>query len=410
MNKSGVFVHWAYNAASALVPILMIPHLLKTLGPNEYGDLALIQIISFTTLIVVDCGLSTVGPKILAEARKSDGDCALPRRLLLLHFLMWVVASLLGFVWLTAVSSERFHLYGLSQLAVLAAFLPPAYLIIHRGGQLTYGLLGIASRGIHLFTVLLFVRVESDAWIYFLSNAAISLCSSLFLYRRYCFSNDAICRSSGSTRNGLIDLWRMGLAQLSRRAASVPITVVIPSLLAGHDDKALIALYSLIDKIRTVVWQIINPVLAAFAAYHFSVEESARLASVYRVKRRFVFIILSIVASTVLLPSFLATQQILELANYPLSDTAIWCWRLGSIGAVPAIILAYAMSILSPDVVRGRRLTLAIWCCTAAVGLLSVPLMDVLGLHYAVLAMAIWETLVVAMLFLHLPAATLTAK
>lgn len=394
----GLALHWINNLAAIASPLFIIPYLLINIGVAEYGRVALVQIVTFATLPLIDFGIGSIGAHYFGEAATKKEGRKIFYASIVAHSMAWLVVSLIGGMFVYHADPEMVFEYSLSQIAAVFSMIPPVYAVVHYGKQAEFGSFGaVAKLGLIPFVVVT-VTQPKDIWLFFSYQAAVNGLLAIYLFRVVLKDTIGAAKCPEVFRTSL-ELLKLGWPQLLRRAASIPIPLGIAALVKSVHGAEGVAIYSVVDKLRTVTWQAIGPVISLYSAVYFRRDEggeSVRLRTISQLK-----LILFAIALLMSVVPLVFPEVILQILRIEATEERKLAWRIAGVGVFPSICLAYLMAKYLPALQQSRPLTLGLWASTALVlggSAFSVNLAG--GLSYASLAMVIWETLAAVNIFL----------
>jgi len=383
----GIGLHWGYNLLSVLTPLIVIPHLIRQVGMEKYGDLALVQVTSFATLPLVDFGMGSVGAKWINDLQKKvDADRAILIQVLA-TVATWCIATVAALIYIFAVREGLFLEFLISQISVLASLVPAQFILVHREQQRKFGSVGILSRLVLIAMTLLFVVGKDSCEIFLSLQAIISVLVSLILLTSIRFdfkisiaSNDYI---------SALALLKLGWPQIIRRSATLPLSLLLPALLTMGGDQAAVAIYSISEKIRTITWQLASPILAYYSNRYFQLSKGAQGRPDQ--DKFFTKTMLSVAGLGIALIGSIWAELILVALSVPPSPENILVWRLGCLSSLPGVWVAYLMAIYFPILQKARGLTIGLWLLTASLMCVAAVAVPTFGAGAAVLQMTAWE-------------------
>lgn len=391
MNIKSIASHWISNIVTVLIPILIIPFLIKNIGVSAYGDIAYIQAISMAILVITDFGMNSVGPKILAENRVGVGNTEIVSSMMMLHFLVWTVSTSVGVLFIKLYTPVNAVCFFLSQMAVVFNYIPAPYVAIFFGRQLEYGVINTGTRIIFAFAVIFVINAGGGAYEYFLCNAIVSFLasalSSFFVWRTINGRLEKI------KYDKLLFCGKEGFSQIIRRASNLPIILIVPALVRHVAGAEGVAIYSLTEKIRVVTWQGANPIIAFFSRDIFSENmygDSGKKCVTALLAMAIVMAFVGIIFSGLIIDKF-GMESV---------HGSKLVWMVGSVFIPVGVIFAYSMSVLMPKIGAEKIKAVYFWVMGFISVLAAYVFMSINPAAVGVFAMTLFEVMASAYIFL----------
>ncbi|WP_367155787.1 lipopolysaccharide biosynthesis protein [Methylomonas sp. HYX-M1] len=389
----GLFSHWIYNFISILVPMLMIPLLTRRLGVDNYGVLAYLQILNSACLTFADFGLCSIGPRLLANNGGDENRRSVS--LISIHLLMVVVSTIICMCLLYFSGSFSYaKIFILSQATVFFSFFPPSYLLIHKGCQVGYGAINSIARLAHGVFVYLYVMTPDDIWIYFLSNFALCFFVSIALFSLLCRKGFSLFVKTDFCF--FVEAINMGFSYFLKRISSLILSLGIPFLIQSFCGSRELSYYSLADKIRTLTWQVVNPVLYTFSPIIHRYSGIDKLKGENMAHK----CLITVVSITFIISSFsnLFSEEILRLIAGKSFFDGVNSWSMASLGIVPSGIVSYYMVIKLSSYKKSSVLTIKFISLSLFCLLISIFFIKSAGAYGAVSVLIMYDLLVILLL------------
>jgi polysaccharide transporter, PST family len=391
INLRGVGLHWLANGLGIAIPILMIPYLIHVLGAAGYGKIALIQLISFSLVVLSDFGLSTCGPKILSLAISAGSVRPTLCRLLGIHAVCVLTLTVVGAIYFFLKQREFLGFFLLSQMAVLLIYFPAPYLMVQFGLQAQYGLHSSIAKLAHFSMVFLLINSPLDVTNYFVSLCIASSYSSLIFLYQLKRKVKLLAANPDANSQTFYQLAREGGTQLFNRASSVPLSILTPLFVEMKFGSSSVAVFALVDKIRTITWQALNPIIALFAMkIHTSAANTDQTLAKKQMQECFLLCIS--MAGLIFIVGIVFGDIVLELLRMKPISSASSTWFVGLLGVFPGAILAYLFGLKLPNIKDQRKIGLTFWGTSIALLVAAPHVIGQYGLVAAVLLMVIFET------------------
>lgn len=175
----------AIQAFNSLIPVLLIPFLVRTLGIESYGQVILAQSIASLLALLVNFGFDLSAP---AEIARSRNDAATVNCYIFTTYLAKILLFLmaLGIAYITYAFSGISHkveglIYVSALLSLFATCISPAW-IFHGYEKLrAFAFASLGGQIISTLLVFTFVRQPESAFLYPLLFGAVSTIVSLWL-------------------------------------------------------------------------------------------------------------------------------------------------------------------------------------------------------------------------------------
>lgn len=386
-NSNQVLLHTIANFIGACSPLLLLPHLFRTLGGEGYGQLALIQIASFATLPLIDFGTSSTGPKWLAD-HKELPIASILKINALSTLLTWSVASVGAVIYIALIDSSLLMLLIVLQLTAFVSLYPPIYVVAALGLQGTYGVVFAVSRITVLILTYFFVRKPADLWIFVSINFLLTSIASIILLIIINRQDSNRIKSEEDKFIEAVKFLRASAQQFVRRSASIPIPLMAAASLQSLWGSSAVAIYSVAEKTRTICWQAINPLLSRYLASAFLNIEKTR--SIINPPRSIIgLLLLMSIGSAV---SYDLIGRVLKIPADPLFALT---WIISSLAMVVCGICSFYQGVYFPILGRDKILTMLLWMGSFLV-LICMPLsVKHFGHTAAILLLNTWDILAI---------------
>jgi PST family polysaccharide transporter len=261
------------QGANYLLPLIIVPYLLRVLGPANFGRMAFAQAFVQYFVVLTDYGFNLTGTRAVVEVR--DDSVALSR---LASAIMGAKLLLMGagfavmVVSLSAFSAERrdYVLFALAYLAVVGNVLFPVWLFqgLQRMREIT--MLTIASRVTVTVSAFLFVKTPADfrlAAALQASGFVIAGVLSLFMVRRV-FAIRFGMPSFSEIRKVVADGWHVFVATIGGSLYSSSnvfiLGLLVPAVQVGYfaaAERLIRALQTAITPISQAVYPHVSKLL-----------------------------------------------------------------------------------------------------------------------------------------------------
>lgn len=245
------------QAINFLVPLLVLPHIARTLGVQEFGIYTILLSYSNYVLLISDFSFNVNGPLLVAKARHDGrlGQLAIDATTLKIILL---VPALLAFAVASYVVTEQ------SCLLIMAAAMIPVTTsltprwVIYSVGQI-YAFAGVSalSKGLWVALIYWLVRTPNDVGLILTLTALTQLllcigCTALVWKQTDDRSWPDMQRVAGIFRNDVKQF-----AALVATAALRDLGVVVLSVTGGSVH---VSIYALADRVRFAVMGMVAPV------------------------------------------------------------------------------------------------------------------------------------------------------
>jgi len=324
MIKSSSIWHLSSNAISVILPLFTIPILISRLGLDGYGQIALIQLISAATLPLIDGGMSQLSHVFIRRQLSKVNPFYQA-----VH-LFWFFLTLIPLL-IYSVLFDKTLLFPflLSQLCCVLTFSPSPYFLSLSGRQRDFGLSQLAIKVLHAIFLIAFVFKKDDIVLVFVSQLFITI-----------FVNIAVFRSCAIPRVHF-HAWIfkafivVGFRKNLRRLSSTPLTYIMPLLISQKASLDSVAIFSIMEKIRGVVWQLIYPLIfrkSPSIAKLFAEREYSKMAEMFRALQRQVLLValllVFLIISSNFLVNFIGISSEKLKYHISFSSLAVYCIAL----------------------------------------------------------------------------------
>ncbi len=277
---SNVAALYALQFANYVIPLLVVPHLLQTLGAAGYGDLAFAQgFIGYLT-IVVDYGFDLSATRRIASCRDE------PSTVRALSYSVWgakVALAAAGFVavplvcWLLGLSSIQKSYFYVLYATVIGNALFPVWLYQGMERMALIPMISITCRGAALVALLLLVKGPEDGFlaaaVLGLTGAIAGFVAALAALRMFRLGWPVL--SPQSIKTVLVEGWTLFLA----RAAVSLYTAGNAFLLGLVSTPTQVGLFSAAEKIVRGVLGLLSPISqVAYPRLSFLARRSGKAA------------------------------------------------------------------------------------------------------------------------------------
>jgi O-antigen/teichoic acid export membrane protein len=242
-------LHILSNAVSTLLPILTIPLLIARLGLESYGYIALLQLIAAASLPIIDGGVGQLAMRFIKRKKivKSYFQS--------IHFFWFLIATTPVAIYMYIFHPFLFVPLLISQGCTLFIFHPAPYALAIDNKQSSFVCSQFFLRLLHTIFIILFIHAKNDINMFFTSQFILSIFVSCLL-----FKGDVISSWHKSNKIFFKLLVSSFLYNL-RRLSNLPIPYVLPLLVVRNLGVDALSIYSILEKIRGVLWQVIYPIL-----------------------------------------------------------------------------------------------------------------------------------------------------
>lgn len=379
MKFFGLFSHWLSNFVGMLGPILVLPHQLKVLGANEYGYLMATQYVAIQILPIVDFGLSYAGPNWLKKQEKNSH--ALLLTVLCAAFISWTIGLVIGLIYFSINGSGQAALFILIHLTTLSYVMPPAYFILQNGGQVKYGIAGVVVKSITIVWAFVALKSPSDINVWAFGAALIACMQSAFFLKlvskKTSFANNFIFKD-------VILLLKLGMPEMFMRLTPMIISFFMTQGIMGLYGAKGLALFSVVDKLRTIVGQICAPLVASYLAERDSNKNN------WMINKLIIFFVLLIGA--IIAISYMAAPWAVKILRLSDIDGAIKIWRVATLCLLGEACYQLCGAISAKKQKRRTWLQVIIAMAWAIFGSFIVYyLMIPIGIDVAIFGVACWQ-------------------
>lgn len=379
MRFLGIFSHWLSNFIGMLGPILVLPYQLKVLGADEYGYLMATQYVAIQLLPIVDFGLSYAGPNWLKKKNKSSR--ALLKAVLIAALFSWVVSLAIGLIYFSIKNPSQVILFLLIHLTTLSYVIPPAYFILQTGGQVKYGIVGVFVKSTTIIWTFLSLKSPDDINIWAFGSAMIACLQSVFflnlLRKRIVHTNNFLFKD-------VIELLKLGLPEMFMRLTPMIVSFFLTQGIMGFYGAKGLALFSVVDKLRTIVGQVCAPLVANYLADH-NTNKKNFLAN--KLILTFVFLIVILITF-----SYIAAPWAIKILGLHSIDGALNVWRVANLCLLGEAFYQLCGAISAKKQKKRTILQVMFSMVWAIIGsFLIYYIMIPLGINMAVFGVACWQ-------------------
>jgi PST family polysaccharide transporter len=191
IKKNGFHNNYILSLINIFTPVLITPYIVRIIGFEHYGQLALYTSYQLIFNLFIDFGFNINGPKKVAEKYSKNLDLSLTFSLItitkLLIFLI-LLTGVLIFIYFNKLLTID-SLFLTSILIVFSNLLNPYWFFNGIGDLKLYTFLSIISKLLVVFLVFFFVRIKQDYMIvqivFFVTNMFLSILATIILLNKY---------------------------------------------------------------------------------------------------------------------------------------------------------------------------------------------------------------------------------
>lgn len=391
MEIRKIISHWGGNISSIIAPLVTLPFLIKKLGLEHYGELALIQLISITLLPIIDFGMSINGPKWVDAKSKEGNTNQITRVIIIFHTLIFIIAGLLTIIYIKFQNPSLIVYLILSLGSIFFTTIIPVYLIIGAKLQEYYGCITILTRVFIILGILNFVDESNGVLKFFIIQLVINILS--FLIYIYLINKGEYELTTGDIKSDIYEIKKLisnGFQQFIRRSSFLPLNIVIPIILNDNWGASSVAVFSIGEKIKVVIWQIINPILSWFINRYYTLIGK----DLKNKLTKEIIILLGLLSLIGCLFVYNLALQILEFLNIEPTLENIKIIQVCGLYFLSGTALAYSMTRYLPELSNNKLLTIIIFISSTLVLLSSMYILSIKGSLYAILLQIILEIIV----------------
>jgi polysaccharide transporter, PST family len=272
-NVAGLY---GVQGLNLLLPLLTLPFLFRTLGPEGFGKLAFSLGVAMTVVMLTDAGFPQAAFRLISKSangkctkfslggRRNRVFCATQQvRAILALVLCSVVAVGL---WVMKVEAETRFLIAIGALNVVGTLSLPAYYFTARQYGHLLAFAHCVGRLITTGALLLFVRDASDLWIAMTVNSSATLISGVIAHWWLYRAKEFHPKSYFQMRKPDCRLLLKQTSHLYFSQAVQAFIVNAPVILLGvFHGKTEAGLFSAVDKFGRLFVALIEPINTAIA-------------------------------------------------------------------------------------------------------------------------------------------------
>lgn len=388
------------NYINIIIPFVIIPIIIESKGLSVYGEVAYIQVVSGFCLVVVDYGFTSFGIKICNLYRKNLGNKDIFFCIVGVHVIIWVLFNIVAASYFLFFHKINVLWFVLSQLSALLAYIPSIQICYFYGIASFYSIINGIFKILYLVVVVCFIGRADGLDCMFVANFLTSFFVAIIVLvklKNEIFKNFVIKISIISEM--IKDL----SPHFFRRVILLPAPVILSFYLKLNYESSLFACYSLADKVRIGVWQILSPIYSYFTK---KIVMTANLEEKYTIFSRMykiiIFISIAASVSSVLLYEYIFKKYLLERGYSGEFD--VFFWIGGLLVVSNAIVGVYSSVRINFSNPGGRIMVGGYFVCMLLAvvflmgaifsgnyvgAVLSVVLQDILIIAFSVKAMAV---------------------
>ncbi len=253
-NKKNLLVNFGalsgVQVANYIIPLIVLPYLVRVIGPEHFGVLAFAQAVVLYFTLVSDLGTNLYAPREVAILKDDSGALlSFISGVLTLKMILFVCGLGLYVFAIVIVPSFRdeWVVFAFSSGYMLANTLMPIWFFqgIEKMVNITVGVLG--ARLLSLVLIIIMIRQENDYILVPLINAGGTLAGVVLLFLiMYCKEGIRLKRPKiDQMRSILIDSWPLFISNVAISTYSGMNTVVLGFITSG----AVVGYYSAAEKL-----------------------------------------------------------------------------------------------------------------------------------------------------------------
>lgn len=264
-------------AVSGLIPLLLIPHIIKTVGLSSYGDIAIGLSWANYAAVIVQYAFSLTGPKLLAQADSEESKKSVFWNVFTAKSMLYALVFSVSIIVFLATNPAQYSLaiFLVYSLLPLGAVFHAGWYLQTMGRFMVVSVVSSCAAAVTLLTGFLLVLSVADIPIAIFALTIGSVLSGLgtFFVSRRMLSNVSCVFNWRESLSYLQDGWTIFFSQFVASIYTMSGPIVIGQLL----DSRAAGAYSAVERIVTAVSCVC--LLTHTAAY-------PRLAGLYRTDRR----------------------------------------------------------------------------------------------------------------------------
>ncbi|WP_233968673.1 flippase [Pectobacterium polaris] len=251
---------FSVQGVNYLIPLLIIPHLVRTMGIDGFGKYSFVLAVVQYFIILSDYGFNLSASKQVAVHKDNKNYISkiFTSVMLCKFFFVFFGFLIMNFiVFITPSFHGDRYLYNIAFLCVIGSSLFPSWLFQGYEKMSWIALSNFISRGVGLVFVFTLVNEKDDIGIALLIQGATGLAASIIgLY--FAFSNKLTSIAFVSFSDAREQLIKGGSIFASTFSVSL-YTTSIPLILGLTSGVASVGIYSAADKIRLALQGVIGP-------------------------------------------------------------------------------------------------------------------------------------------------------
>ncbi|MFD2563571.1 oligosaccharide flippase family protein [Aquimarina rubra] len=320
------------SAYSLLVPIVIIPYIIKTVGLNNYGLSVIAFSATFFSSLIIDYGYTISGVNSLSKSNSDEEKGRIIIKAIYTKFILFLGLLLLSGLLVLLVPYLREHcvLFSLSMIIPLSSILNLNWVL--QGLQMIKPLSGITilNKTIYLLGIFLFVKNPEDyIYINFIFGIGILVAGlfSLYLIKRR-ISLPAIKFTFSDFVSEINESIHYFISNISIYIS----TSLYPIILSFFVTVEIVGVFAAVEKIYNVI-------RAPFSIYinlmlprvSFAVEESLKNA-IQTIKNTYVFVVGFVLITVIVVLNF--QQEIVQYFIKDYFDLSIHLLQTACVGIV----------------------------------------------------------------------------
>ena len=331
---------------SYLIPLIIIPYLIRVLGVNQFGIYAFAQAVCGYLYLVGSYGFHIKGVQRIARAKDCGKDlCDIYSEITTARlFLIFVCFILLVFYCSQIPENEAATVLIIAVSGVSDIFCAH-WFFLGLGNVKVHARIIIMSKVLYLFGILLFVHEESDIIIaaaVYTTSSLVSAIFTVFYLRTRLNLKYRIC-SLASMIHSLRDGWSIFVASLSTSTFRILPLVVLGTIFKGE---AVVGHFAIADSISKAATRIIQPI--SQAALPFSSQKFSKGGGIHLEYFKFLCkVYLAVGAILSILLYFLAPQFIHFFSGKYIAESEWFLMLLSPIPLVVAITNLFGIQIMT---------------------------------------------------------------
>ena len=267
--KKEIFSLYVVQFSNLLIPLLTLPYLVQVLGIENFGKIGYAQTLILIFSFLIDFGFNLSGARAISISKENnDNFNNICFTLVIVKFFIFFILFCLGnfFIFFSNLSEADKYIWLLASLLSFGSVIIPNFLF---NGLAINSVLAFISLGCRLvFLIPLFVFVKASCQydlviiLQFIPNIFIGIVAWIYIYKKIGvrFNQNSFDKVIAFSQ------FKEAFHSFSASGLTLGFTYAIPLLVKGFLGDAALGIYTVLERLLTILRQAYFPVIQTFYA------------------------------------------------------------------------------------------------------------------------------------------------